>query len=716
MNNEATDLTVLPILPNGIQKLALSFSGGGFRAASFSLGCASFLNYLPYNNGQLLDKVKFISSASGGSITNLMLCNLTRQGKDFSFIFHRLVSLMNGCDLMDEVFFLLNNDAMWAGRPQKSRNLINAFSMAYDLRFFKSGTLSSLFQTPISQGYVVEETCINTTEFDNGMNFRFGTKGLIGNKYLHFKTDGTSLQTAGNVKLGDILACSSCFPGGFEPLMFPQDLTHSGLTEEQLNTAIFESDSYSGKQTIASLNNQPVRFGFMDGGIDDNQGIYAFLLADERTGGPYDFYFTCDVTSNFLQSPFRFPDEPKASLLQQTWPKLLKRIKGYLNRYILTGILTLVLGIVLCIFTTTRPAGLLICGAATTSLLLPYVAYRFMKSQVGKLVSSFLPPAQPGQPENSWLLIFNRYKDGLLSLSLSKLIAMLVARASSVLLLASTVYLKKIRRISYDYLYGEKAKSVYANLIDQANAQTASPPLDPGALWKDHIGATTVYLLSTKNDFMLLQILNNSRLKGQTVSATDNRLVTELLYDIAKKVRPVADIATAMDTTLWFDPNQVAAKSMESIIATGQAAMCFNMILMAYQFGNTDTAWNTLKADLINAWEEFGKDAFWLYTHYQTQNQQLKKQLTMPTSSEVADKVKAVLAEKANIDPNNIINNKKLTEWPLSLDATALAYVALDLADYVESYDPGKTVTVSEVRKDGLLVSGLITLIAGKLN
>lgn len=721
MNTEPTvtpALPKLPVLPNGIQKMALSFSGGGFRAASFSLGCASFLYHLPYGDGKLLDKVKFISSASGGSITNLMLSSQTRLDKDFTFIFQRLTGLMNGCGMMDEVFFLLNDDHTWTKYPDKSRNLINAFAIAYDLNFFRGATLSSLSKAPVGHGYIVEETCVNTTEFDNGMNFRFGTSGVIGNNYLHIKKDPISLQVAGNIKLGDILACSSCFPGGFEPLMFPQDLTYADLDKEQLNTAIRQKNNYSGQETVASLKNQEIKFGFMDGGIDDNQGIYAFLLADQRVGGSYDFYFPCDVTSNFLQNPFQFPANSPDKLLQQSFPDVQRQIKKYTNWYIGLTVLLLVAGIVMAFFTVAGSVGLVLSGAAFTALILPWIAYLGLKKQLIKIIATFMPPAKSGEAENSWMLIFNRYKKQLLKLSLSRLLAMLIARASSVLLLASTVYLKKIRRISYDYLYTKKAEAVYKKLVDQANLERDKPPLDPptlpfdpGALWKDHIGVTTVYLLSTKNDFMLQQILNNSNIKEQTVSATDNRLLRNVLYNVAQFIRPVADVATSMDTTLWFDENQVKAKSMESIIATGQATMCFNLIVMVYQFGNTDPEWTKLKANLLQAWEDFGRDPFWLYNLHQ----QPTYKLTLPTLSQVTKKVKTILAEKAAIVVSAIIDSKKLTEWPLSLDATAQGFVALDLADYVERYIAAKTVTVSEVRKDSLSVSGLIKLIADKI-
>lgn len=618
MANTTTKIP-LPVLPDGIQRIALSFSGGGFRAASFSLGCVAYMHHLPYQQGRMLDKVKFISSASGGSITNMLLSCKLRQGQTFEEVFTEQIGLMNGCDLMDKVFEVLNSDSAWLQRPEKSRNLINAFAMVYDRDFFKEATFSSLSLAPSQPGYVVGEIAVNTTEFDNGMNFRFGTGGLIGNKYLHFNGDPASLQTAGKIKLGDILACSSCFPAGFEPLMFPYDFTHPALSTTQLNTAIFESDNYNGKETDASANNREITFGFMDGGIDDNQGIYAFLLADDRVNGHYDFYFTCDVTSNFLQKAFSYPRTAAQQVLQQTIPQLGKRVKTFRNWYIAGAFFLLLVGIILCFFAPTRAFGLILSGIGFTEVALPLVVVLLIKKEITGLIKGFFPPPAPGSPPNSWMTIFNRYKNDLLKLPLNSLLSMLLARASSVLLLAATVYLKKIRRISYDYLFSEKAGSVYQQLIDQSNTAQVRQTLDPGALWKDHIGVTTIYLLATKNDFMLRQIINNPVFANQTVSDEDATPITSILYPPSPALRSVADTATGMDTTLWFDGDQVDAHSMEAIIAAGQATMCFHLLLNIYQFGNTGNEWVQLKKDIVADWKKFQETPDWLYEKYSGQ-------------------------------------------------------------------------------------------------
>jgi hypothetical protein len=87
----------------------------------------------------------------------------------------------------------------------------------------------------------------------------------------------------------------------------------------------------------------------------------------------------------------------------------------------------------------------------------------------------------------------------------------------------------------------------------------------------------------------------------------------------------------------------------------------------------------------------------------------------MPTLSEIAAKVKSILAKKANIGVSDIVDTAKLRDWPLSLDDTALGFVALDLRDYVKDNNSAATVTEADVRKDGLTVSALITLINKKI-
>jgi hypothetical protein len=140
----------------------------------------------------------------------------------------------------------------------------------------------------------------------------------FGNKFLSAKNDAASQAAIGRIKLGDILASSSCFPVGFEPVQFPRDFTHANLSATELQTALRENTRFSPEKDDATTA-RPVEFGLIDGGIDDNQGIDSFLLAEERlrraNGFGYDLYLSCDVSSNYT-SGFDFPQEAARGILR----------------------------------------------------------------------------------------------------------------------------------------------------------------------------------------------------------------------------------------------------------------------------------------------------------------------------------------------------------------------------------------------------------------
>lgn len=88
---------------------------------------------------------------------------------------------------------------------------------------------------------------------------------------------------------------------------------------------------------------------------------------------------------------------------------------------------------------------------------------------------------------------------------------------------------------------------------------------------------------------------------------------------------------------------------------------------------------------------------------------------TMPTKEEIRLKVRAILAEEANIEVSAVIDTAKLSDLPLSLDKSDLLPVTLQLRRYVKSFKEDQTVLVKETRSSGLTVNGLIDLIDAKL-
>src|SRR5688572_29149663 len=181
----------IEVEPKKPELIALSFSGGGFRAASYALGCLSYLETVKPEGRSLLSLVNFISSASGGTITNLTYSLSQHQDQSFREYYLQLKKQLGGTDLLEHVFKILVNNDDWADRPYKTRNIINAFAIAYDKYLFNRANFGAIFHK--KEG-AVGEICANATEFDNGMQFRFQNTGVRGNKFLYFKTDNIITQ------------------------------------------------------------------------------------------------------------------------------------------------------------------------------------------------------------------------------------------------------------------------------------------------------------------------------------------------------------------------------------------------------------------------------------------------------------------------------------------------------------------------------------------
>lgn len=276
-----------------VENVALAASGGGFRASAFALGALSYLNQLDVGNGPFLRRVKFFGSTSGGSFANLAYTAGICDGDDFKKIYKGLSEAMKGETLIASAFDMLDDDKLWKDQPEKSRNLINAFSLAYNKQLF-NGKNFDFLNRELGKTHL-DQVCVNSTELANGQSFRFQSQnsanqagnGKVGNKYIFFRAG--SQQVFGKLRLADILASSSCFPGGFEPLIFPEDFTHQKLSASELSGGVvFKDNPFSTTRNPEDLfkdeqfNLNPKRFGLLDGGIADNQAIDSILLANQR--------------------------------------------------------------------------------------------------------------------------------------------------------------------------------------------------------------------------------------------------------------------------------------------------------------------------------------------------------------------------------------------------------------------------------------------------
>lgn len=573
-----------------MKNIALAMSGGGYRAAAFALGTLSYLDHLKDNdNISLLSHVRFMSSTSGGSITNIAYSSGLCNGQTFDAVYQHLLQAIDGETVIKRVFQILADDHCWKARPDKSRNLINAFSMAYDEFLYPNGYFQ--IYTDKLENTHLDEICINATEFANGLSFRFQsqrigrTNGKIGNFYINF----TDIKAAGQLKLSDILASSSCFPGGFEPMIFPDDYTHSALSPAVLDKAVsFKDNPFSTVDNADDIledndfKKKWNRFGIMDGGIADNQAIDSILLASKRRSEaqrpPFDLLLVTDVTS-YLMNGYTLPLEKKSFAGKST-------VNGITWALFLFGLLSpIVVGISL-LRGWHHWMYLLLIPSSVSLLIWLFIQYELIATRISA-----------NRERSTWSLMLLGYGAYFLKLRMSALTQMLTARLKSVMLITSEIYLKQIRRHYYNKLYGDPAT-------------------------RDLVVSNAIYDLSLAKQTMTTDLPPEQRESLNPEKEAAEALINKISKP-SDALIGVAENARVMATTLWFDKYQRRDNAKAAIVATGQFTTCYNLLKHLFEKevrlkkadpnAVLDAQETVLKANLGTHWQAFNADPFWLY-------------------------------------------------------------------------------------------------------
>lgn len=579
------------------ENIALAFSGGGFRAASYALGVMSYLSKAHFDGDDdalkgntLLQQVTYLSSASGGTITTALYALYSAQGKTFGEFYTKLFNTLTGDQLLKDALEILSNKKRWANRPLKNRNIINAFAMAYDEYIFEGHTLQSLNYKGSLNGHL-QEVCFNTTEFYTGQSFRQDKKmapDAQTDEYFKFGNEAIFLncEVAGQLKLADLLAASSCFPAGFEPIIFPDDFTYSqslgnnGLSEAALQNGLTLVPQTGDKQETAFIANK--RIGLMDGGITDNQGLQSMMYADGRRLNlqtdfkPFDFMMVNDVGSHYIK-PYVMPDkvDDKGSSLRSLY-------------IIITALLVAAIGI-------TAWGAIINCLAITIAgsmlITIPLIF------TIGNMLIKRKLSGIPGS--SSSLNLKKNYTEAIIKLLISYftktplivLKQMLSARTESVLMLNMSIFLKRIRQLLYNTFYG-------------------SPQ------WKNRGKGNHIYDLSFSND------INRKNAKPPLPPQ----------FDPSHDMQVVAQTAFNMGTTLWFDKEASHQQHSEAcIIACGQFTTCYNLLEYVGRLKASHSAVPTyepkysaridnLEKQLLSDYEHFKTDPFFMYNQYGVDN------------------------------------------------------------------------------------------------
>lgn len=417
--------------------MAVSLSGGGYRATTFHLGALSYLNHLQFNGKSVLEEVKIISTISGGTFTGAMYALRLAQGKTYNDCFHDLYVLLREDELVDSALHKLSNPSKWAN-PHKSKDLINAFSEVYNEVFFEGATFEDLYQGNTSH---LTDAIFGSSEFTHGIQFRFQDKsGRFGNKDLNLPK-----KAAHKVRIADAVAASSCFPGGFEPLIMPKDFGNG--PKSAVDTAWREKEERGLNYPNTAI---------MDGGIVDNQGIEGVKLAEERhTEKDVPFigtYIVSDVSGKRMK-PYKVP------ILKEGGIWSLLTIRG-INIFALV-VLAAIIG--LLTFVSMPEIGVILLSCLIPLIVIWFGAYFLIKSKLASAIKSTF-----GEDQLQELMKDFRI---LIKTPISILMYLIQFRVSSVMKMVSDVFLRRIRRLSLESLYNSdnwnyRFKSNYIYKLD----------------------------------------------------------------------------------------------------------------------------------------------------------------------------------------------------------------------------------------------------------
>jgi predicted acylesterase/phospholipase RssA len=272
---------------NVFSEIALSLSGGGYRAAAFHLGTLRMLHKL-----NLLGTVKVLSTVSGGTITGAAYaCWLADGGEDFEDFSRNFEDFLLENNIISKALTNLHN-APDVNSLQMMPSLIRAAAQIYsENSAIKDKTFESLINGQRKQ---FKDVVFNSTDFRTGTCFRFQ---ISDNSSVRSGNNSSEINPEINrqIRIADIIAASSCFPAGFEPIRFPCDFTWS----EKIGLENI-------RKTLGDKFKEEVPL--MDGGVFDNQGIDSIVNIFGRRKAEINLYIISDTDQregNILESKIK---------------------------------------------------------------------------------------------------------------------------------------------------------------------------------------------------------------------------------------------------------------------------------------------------------------------------------------------------------------------------------------------------------------------------
>lgn len=515
------------------KEIALTLSGGGYRAAAFHLGAVDTLKRLG-----LLDHVTMLSTVSGGTITGMMYAVGVTEGRSYEDFYQRLYVLLSKTDVIQKAL----DDLYTVPGASASLSLIRSAAQVYADDIFGDKTLALLSTRQQSR---FRELIFNATEMRTGNSFRFqhsqSVEAVIGNRLVPVSRDA-----AEQARLADILAASSCFPGAFEPLRFPDDFQWLAGSDLAAIREMLGPD-------FKDKNGKDISVPLMDGGIYDNQGLEGILLAVKRVGTQLDLIVVSD-TNQRNDSVYESPNQQRKGWLTLNgvaWIVLLILALSVGTAAAVTGQLIKTLrdsGVSLFDFIYRHPSDFIFLHlmpfllAASVAGLLYWV--RTLVAQKQKVEIA-------GATFRLWPIVRR--------LTIPDLLDFLQIRFESLLAITSSIFMKRIRELILNRVMADR------NL----------------------------------NNNVLLNVLYEMELNHPKLIGKDPETQpSEALKQLAAR-------AEAVETKLWVTNQQ----ELDDLIACGQATMCFNILKFLWEKRSAEmTAKSppiyTLYQETLKLWQE----------------------------------------------------------------------------------------------------------------
>ncbi len=421
-------------------------SGGGYRAAAFHLGTLSMLNDLG-----LLTDVTRLSTISGGTIVGAKYAlEIAKDPNlDFARFEDEVRAFLAKTNVIAEAVRRLHRTTKPNGIGLTPSLIRSAASVYADAGFVADSTLGSLRKS----AHGLMEVSFNSTDFFTGTRFRF----QYSRKRPRIATGSQSVRVrrkfSDEIRLADIIAASSCFPGGFEPIFFPADFKWSKPIEfiEKHLGAKYQKD-----------------IPLMDGGIIDNQGIDGIKEFLDRNDGYTNLCIISD-SSPRNDKLYDVVSEDESFFKIPIWLVLL-------------FILAIFAASLVTIFVVGREGidlweqGQIGLSRALLSYLFPVISALVVAAVIGAGGGLFFYHRKKAEKQirgiRGWLS-FAR-------LSLPSSYQFIKARALSLVTMSTDVFIGRIRSLSYTSVFSnrELGPLSIANLIYD---------LDERSLWKNKV-------------------------------------------------------------------------------------------------------------------------------------------------------------------------------------------------------------------------------------